>query len=82
MSIFEYDEKLHEKNLLEEGIEIGEKRGIQHTITLLRSLGHDTSEIGSLLIQEYGLPEENVEIWSAFHIPLLPEGWHNRVYFS
>lgn len=69
MSIFEYDEQLHERTLLEEGIEIGEKRGmeigarkgIRGTITILRGLGHADSEIKAAITAEYDLSPELAE---------------------
>lgn len=38
MILTEYNEKLHNKTLKEEGIEIGEKRGIEQTITLANTV--------------------------------------------
>jgi len=44
MSIFEYDEKLHERTLLEEGIEIGEQRGEQRGIEIGKQHGIEIGE--------------------------------------
>jgi len=75
MSIFEYDEQLHERTLLEEGIEIGEQRGMEmgerrgieigarKAIMILRSLGHDDSEIRAAITAEYDLSPEQAELY-------------------
>lgn len=38
MILTEYNEKLHNKTLKEEGIDIGEKRGIEQTIALANTV--------------------------------------------
>lgn len=61
MSIFEYDEELHERTLREEGISIGREQGLEQgimeTITILKNMGHSDMQIIKLLIDTYGLTE-------------------------
>ena len=70
MSIFEYDEKLHEKTLLEigreegmqqgiqQGIQQGMQQGMQGTVTALKSIGCTDDAIIEKLIEVYGLDIE------------------------
>lgn len=58
MSIFEYDEKLHEKTLLEIGREEGIQQGIQGTVTVLKSMGWTGDAIIEKLIEVYELDVE------------------------
>ena len=70
MSIYEYDEKLHERTLREEGREEGRKEGrkegreegrkegIMGTINILKNLQHSDDQIISSLTDTYGLTEE------------------------
>ncbi|MBP3507949.1 MAG: hypothetical protein J6K43_16320 [Lachnospiraceae bacterium] len=51
MSLFEYDEKLHEKTLLE----LGRETGIQGTVTILKSMGCTNDEIIEKLMGVYEL---------------------------
>lgn len=65
MSIFEYDEELHERTLREEGreegISIGREQGLEQgiagTITILKNMWHSDIQIIKLLIDTYGLTE-------------------------
>ena len=49
MILTEYNEKLHNKTLKEEEIEIGEKRGIEQTITLANTVFNN-------ILQEFSHP--------------------------
>ena len=67
MSIFEYDEKLHEKTLLEigreeglqqgiqQGMQQGIQQGIQGAVVMLRNMGCTEEEIEAKLTETYGL---------------------------
>ena len=65
MSLYEYDEKLHERTLMdigrEEGISIGREEGrtvgISGTVAVLRKLGHSDLQITDMLIETYGLTQ-------------------------
>ena len=65
MSIFEYDEKLHEKTLLEigreEGIQQGIQQGMQGTVTALKSMGCTDDDIIEKLIEVYELDVEEAK---------------------
>lgn len=74
MSIFEYDEKLHERTMMEigreegisigrsegreEGISIGRNEGIMGTITVLKNMKCPDNQIIKALIDTYNLTEE------------------------
>ncbi len=61
MSLFEYDEKLHEKTLLEIGREEGLQQGIQGTVTALKSMGCTSEEIIKKIIEVYKIDFEKAK---------------------
>ncbi len=69
MSIFEYDEKLHEKTLLEigreegmqEGLQQGIQQGIQQTVSVLKSLDHTDEVIIQKLMETYHMSGEEAK---------------------
>lgn len=62
MSIYEYDEKLHEQELVdigrEEGISIGREEGIMGTVKALQSLGYSGMQITETLMETYALTQD------------------------
>lgn len=66
MSIYEYDEELHERTLIEigreEGISIGRNEGraegITGTVTILKKLGYSDGQITKSLMDTYDLTSE------------------------
>lgn len=62
MSLFEYDEKLHEKTMRDIGREEGLQQGLQHgivgTITALKAVGTEENVIIEQLVKVYGITNE------------------------
>lgn len=59
MSLFEYDEKLHEKTLLEIGREEGLQKGMRGAVAILKSFECSDNEILEKIMKEYQLsPDE------------------------
>ena len=79
MSIYEYDEELHERTLMEigreegisigrdEGISIGRKEGVLGTITALRNYGCDDAQIVKMLMDTYNLTQEEAVTYMSQH---------------
>ena len=61
MSIFEYNEKLHEQTLRDEGEEIGIAIGITNLITSLRELNIPEGQIIEQLVKRYELTPQEAE---------------------
>ena len=58
MSIYEYDEELHIKTMMDIGREEGRLEGIRGTVVALRSMGSDDETIVQKLIDIYGITTE------------------------
>lgn len=61
MSLFEYDEKLHEKTMRDIGREEGIQQGIQGAITMLKDMGCTDEEIIKKLTEIYALDIEKAK---------------------
>lgn len=65
MSIYEYDEELHERTLVEigreEGLEKGLEKGITGAVTALRSFGCSDAQILESLVNIYELTQEEAD---------------------
>lgn len=61
MSIFEYDEELHNKTLREEGFEDGKSQGILGTVQILQESNFTKEQIIEKIMKQFGLTEEEVE---------------------
>ena len=72
MSIYEYDEELHERTLMEigreegisigreEGMEEGLAKGIEGAVTALKKLGCPAEQITEMLMETYHLTRDEV----------------------
>lgn len=58
MSLFEYDEKLHEKTMRDIGREEGLQQGIQGAITALKAVCTEEDVIIEQLVKVYGITNE------------------------
>lgn len=50
------------ESILEEGIERGIETGIQNAVEIMQEMGHDRAETANMIMQKYGLSEEETEI--------------------
>ncbi len=61
MSIYEYDEKLHERTL----IDIGREEGILGTVKALRSLGFPDMQITKTLMETYAMTQDEADAYMS-----------------
>lgn len=61
MSIFEYDEELHNKTLREEGFEDGKSHGILGTIQILQEMNLPKEQILEKIMKQFELTEQEAE---------------------